>query len=585
MKYEVITRPKAGYVFPKVISFDTEYSEKNIRKARLLSISIGVSPELTYILEDFTAVKRFIKDAEIVLTWNGVVDFFMIEKHFNEEFERGKMIDGMLLEHLIDERLDHGLGDFALREYNDNYKEEFWSKYKTYQEAPKEETYEYEMRDGVYTFRAGTKYLAALRGKMGLVEHVHRLQWALFDTEIRGLRVNRDLMVKTRDTMKAQIDEYLPKLRSEFDEYCKIWELEKWKEEIEKRSTISGKHGVKPPVFSFTSDRQLSWLVYQALELPCIEKTKKGNPSTASEVLRTLSEEHSGLKSIVEYKETKAVYSTFVEGMLERVEDDSRIYPGFFINGTATGRISHNNPNMGNLPTDGVIRNFFIPDNGNVIIGADYSQLEVVLELNLTEDESLKKIVLEGKSKHDVTAEGLGIGRNDAKTLNFALQYGAGVFKVGKILHVSNEQAQDIFDRYWVLYSGVKRLKDETCKRLAEDGFVTNIFGRVRHFDRPRNEFEKAKQERQAYNFLIQGPGGDMMNMAAYHIQETLQARKLGRLWFSVHDEAVAECNKNSTDEAIAAIVNCMDIPNSYLNLKYPVPCKTYGPLERWGKG
>lgn len=586
MKYEVISRPKAGYVFPKVISLDTEYSEKNIRKAKLLSISIGVSPDLTYILEDFRSVKKFIDEAEIIFTWNGVVDHFIITRNTSYDFPRSKIIDGMLCEHLVDERLSHSLGEYALREFNDNYKQEFWSKYSTYQEAPKSEAYEYEMRDGCYTRHAGIKYLEALKDRWALVEHTHRLQWALFETEIRGIKVNRDLMVKTKKEMSGKINEYLPKLRNEFDEYCKIWELQKWKEEINKRKSDKGRLSVGRPVFSFTSDRQLSDLLFSenCLQLPIIEKTKKGNPSTSHESLQKLAESHPEVQTIVDYKETKAVYSTFVEGMLNRVEDDNRIYPGFFINGTATGRISHNNPNMGNLPTDGVIRNFFIPESGNSIVGADYSQLEVVVEANLTQDSQLLKIINEGASKHDITAIGLGLPRETAKTLNFALQYGAGVHKISKLLGVSHADSEGIFKRYWELYAGVKALKDATCKALEATGKVTNIFGRTRHFSKPSNEFEKAKQERQAYNHLIQGVGADITNRATYLVSESFKKYDYGRLWFSVHDEIITEVKQSCIEDAKQCIVTCMDEPNDFLQLKYRVQSKLYGPLSCWGK-
>lgn len=585
MKYEVITRPTKGIIYPKVISLDTEYSEKNVRHADLLSISIGVSPDLTYILEDFKSVQIFIDSADCVFTWNGVVDHYILcRSGFN--FPKSKIIDAMLLEHLIDERLNHGLGDFALRECNDNYKEEFWSKYKTYQEAPKEEAYEYEMRDGAYTYRAGIAYSDLLKERMDLVRHIHKLQWALFDTEIKGIKVDLELMRRTKATMSAQIVENLIKLREEFDGYCKIWELKKWTEEISKRSSLKGKFGVGKPVFKFSSDSQLKSLLYDEslLGLQTEAKTKKGSPSTSYDTLKELAKIHPEVQSIANYKEVKAVYATFVEGMLERVEDDKRIYPGFFINGTATGRISHNNPNMGNLPTTGVIRNFFIPDFGSSIVGADYSQLEVVVEANLTEDSQLLKIINEGASKHDITAEGLGIDRNAAKTLNFALQYGAGVHKISKILKISHKDAEDIFKRYWELYAGVRSLKERVCKDLAETSEVTNIFGRTRHFDKPKNEYEKAKQERQAYNHLIQGVGADITNMATYLISDEFKAKSLGRLWFSCHDEVVTECKTNLIEQGLEVITKCMYEPNNYLNLKYPVQTKTYGPLKCWGK-
>ena len=239
MRYEV--NPKK-FVTPKVISFDTEYTELNIRKAKLLSVSIGVSPNLTYIFdatcyEELDKVSILLDQAEMIFSWNGIVDWFMISK-YSISFDKDKMIDAMLMEHLIDERLNHGLGDFALREANDNYKQEFWKKYETYQQAPKQEAYEYEMRDGVYTFIAGTNYIKALKDRMELVRHVHRLQWALFDTEIKGVKVDITLMQKTKLEMSIKINQYLSKLRQEFNEECSLWELEKWNEEDIKQKTF-----------------------------------------------------------------------------------------------------------------------------------------------------------------------------------------------------------------------------------------------------------------------------------------------------------------------------------------------------------
>lgn len=581
MRYEIISRPKQ-INFPKIISLDTEYSNLDVKKAELLSISVGVSPDLTYIFENHKAVQPFLDAANMIFTWNGAVDAYMLEKS-GYKINKSRIVDAMLMEHLVDERLNHGLGDFALREFDDNYKDEFWKLYDRYEDAPKEVAYEYEMRDGCYTFRAATKYLELLDGKQDLIKHAHRLYWALFDTEIKGLRVDTELMRSTKETMSAAINAKLVKLREGYDEYCKIWEMQKWVEEIEKRKTDAGRSKVPKPVFSFTSDKHVAWLVYEGLKCPITEKTKKGAPSTSFETLKGLSEAHPEISEIVEYKDIKAVYATFVEGMLERVEND-RIYPRFNVNGTATGRISHANPNMGNLPTEGIIRNFFLPDADCVLVGADYSQLEVVVEANLTEDKQLLRIILEGASKHDITAQGLNIPRDVAKTLNFALQYGAGVRKISKILGISVKDSEDVFDRYWQLYSGVKTLKDKTAKILEDQGQVTNLFGRTRHFDKPKNEFEKARQERQAYNHLIQGVGADITNMATYLISEEFNYSGTGRVLFSVHDEIVTEVREDLTQRAIAAIVKLMGVPNVHLNFKYPVQCKLYGPLNKWAK-
>ena len=269
----------SGY---KAISVDTEYTDLDIKKAELLSISIGVSEDHTYIFSapyDCTLLnklRRFFETRTVIFTWNGVVDYFMLGK-VGAAFPRELMFDGMLAEHLLDERLDHGLGDFAIRSFSDPYKKAFWIKYDSYQEAPLLDTLEYEMRDGCYTYIAGSRYLQDLSHKMDLVKHVHKLNWALFDVETEGIVIDTELLNTTNTEMAGQIESFLPKLREEFKDYVEVWELQEWIKEIQKRVTDKGRAGVVKPVFSFTSDKQVGKLLYDKdlLGLPVTTKTKK----------------------------------------------------------------------------------------------------------------------------------------------------------------------------------------------------------------------------------------------------------------------------------------------------------------------
>lgn len=567
----------------RVISLDTEYSDLNVRTASLLSISVGVNPDLAgvFLPHDLGAIKSKLTTAEVIFTQNGKVDWYMLNKA-GISLDRSKFIDTMLMEHLIDENLSHSLGDMAVRHFQDDYKSSFWGQYSTYEEAPRQAQLEYELRDAVYTLRLGKLFYDSVPNK-SLIEHVHRLYWALFDTEIEGLRVDIDLIQRTKREMGTKIRTFLPALRDSFSGACNEWELTEWSREIQKRKTDKFKSLVRRPNFNFGSDSQIRWLLFDHLGLRTENKTKGGLPKTDFDTIKSLSETCEDLVPLVEYKEIKNIYATFVEGLEDKIEV-GRIYPSFSVNGTTTGRISHSGPNMGNIPTDGPIRNFFIPECGNRIIGADYSQLEVVVEANLTDDSQLLKIINDGASKHDITAQGLSISRESAKTLNFALQYGAGVRKVSTILSCSSAEAQDIFDRYWKLYSGVKSLKDKTTKEIQDKGQVTNLFGRTRHFPKPKNHWEAEKQYRQGYNFLIQGVGADMCNMAVYRVHEFLKSNNYGRLWFSVHDEIVCEVSTDYTDASISGIVQCMEGVNKYVNFKYPVHTKPYGPFPSWRK-
>ena len=575
------------------MAIDTEFVKGDPRFTELLSVIIAdserawaVAPSLLPTLASSLRARKliFLQDYNhcdtIILLKNGV-DLRETNCH--------NLID---IHHLLDENANHDLGSRVQEVFNDDYKRLFWNTYKNYEDAPEEEALEYACKDAIYTYRLGIQDYETIENGPDtpdlwqLYQHVRQLSASLLDTQLNGVRVNVKLMQDTKDSMYKEISGYHETLREEFNDYCEIWEMQEWEKQISKRTSDSGKLRVPRPCFSFSSDRQVAWLVYEALGLPVINKTKTGNPSTDFETLQTLSEGERRLERLVRFKDIKSTYSTFVEGMLERVKD-GRIYPDFNVSVTNTGRISHSNPNMGNLPKTGVIRNFFIPNPGMCFIGADYSQIEVVVEANLTEDPQLLKIINEGKSKHDITAEGLGIDRNAAKTLNFALQYGAGVDKVRKILGVSRDEAEDIYKRYWELYSGVSALKEKVNKEIQETGQITNLAGRTRHFPQTQNKFELFKQQRQAYNFLIQGVAAEACNRAFYLFANWLKKNAEGRALFSVHDEILCEVYQQDPQRPywlMQELVDTMESVSKDFNFKYPLKAVAYGPLDKWSK-
>ncbi len=569
-----------------IISLDTEYSELNVRKADLLSISIGTAcNEFLFKPDDLDKVRELTDKAEMILVQNGQVDYEILKKN-GLILDRSKFIDVMLLDHLIDENRGHSLGEMALLHFQDNYKAEFWGKYDSFQEAPEDEANEYEKKDVRYTFDLGMKFLGLLKHRMKIVEHVHKLHWVLCDVESEGIRIDVPLLEKTNVEMSEQINALLPKLRGDFRDYCEAWEYQEWAKEIDKRVTDKGKSGVAKPVFSFTSDKQVGTLLYgkDFLGIQPTKKTKKGTPSTDYDTLEQISKTHPEIQSIVEYKGTKAVYNTFVKGMLERIED-GKVHPHWSCNGTTTGRLSSSNPNFQNMPQEGVVRNFILPDPGCQIIGADYSSLEVLIELNLTNDPSLMKIFQENISKHDVTAEGVGMSRKDAKTLNFLCQYGGGVWKIQDTFKVSETAAQEIFDKYWITYAGVMDYKKKVFKELIDTNQVVNCFGRIRHFTPPKNKWEKESQQRQAYSHMVQGPGAEMTNYSTYMIADYFKKNNLGRFMLNIHDEIVCSVKKDLVEEGKSAIINIMESANDFLGFKHRVKAVSYGPYECWRKG
>jgi len=243
---------------------------------------------------------------------------------------------------------------------------------------------------------------------------------------------------------------------------------------------------------------------------------------------------------------------------------------------------------MGNLPKDGVIRNFFLPSPGNCIIGADYAQLEVVVELNLTDDPGLREIVCGGASKHDLfktdlDRAGFNIPRSQVKNINFALQYGAGARKISKMVGCSQDEAEKIIATFYTRFSGVKKLKDSTNKLLSSQGYITNLAGRIRHFPQPRNKYDLFRQQRQAYNFLIQGVAAEVCNRAYYRFHQFMIKTGQGRGLFSVHDEIVADCSMNASN-CMRDLVTIMEQSTQDFGFKYPLKAVAYGPLDYWSK-
>lgn len=491
--------------------------------------------------------------------------------------------DTLILSHLLDENGSHGLGDLVERYFQDGYKKEFWTKHKRAQDAPEDELAEYNARDVSYTlqlYRVLTEELSTSGIPESLVTHVHRLQRSLVETEIAGIAVDRDYLMQKGVELKTRIEGLLPKMRETVSAEIEVIECNQWCDEIEKRKTPKGQAGVKRPVFSFDSPKQLLQLLYEQLNLPPQLNEKTKNPSVDYDSLEKIKDQNPLVAMIQEYRELTKVYGTYIEGTLERMVD-GRIYPSFNVTGTATGRISHSNPNMGNLPRDGGIRGMFVPDPGTVFISADFSQLEVCLSAHFTRDENLLRIVNDGVSQHDITASSLGIDRSIAKTVNFGMQYGCSHFKVAKVLGVSNEEGKKAYEKYWETYAGQKRVMDECARKVDAGTPIISPFGRRRRFDVcTRKPWDSAY--RQSFNALIQGTGSDCASWSLYTVDAALRLRGWGRVLFSVHDELIAQVRQDVAEEAQELMINVMQTAGDSIGLSVPLRAQGSGGCIRW---
>lgn len=491
--------------------------------------------------------------------------------------------DTLILSHLLDENGEHGLGALVKRYYGDTYKEEFWAKYKRASEAPEGELAAYNAKDVHYTAQLHTHLSGELTTggvPRALVSHVHSLQRSLLYTEISGIAIDVPHLMQKGMELKTTIEALLPQMRKAVADEISIIECDEWVREIEKRKTPAGRSRVSRPEFSFDSARQLASLLYGALSLPEQVNEKTKNISVDFDSLEKIKDMHPIIDMIQKYREANKIYGTYIEGTLERMVE-GRIYPSFNTTGTATGRISHSNPNMGNLPREGGIRGMFVPDPGCVFISADFSQLEVCLSAHFTGDTNLLRIVNEGVSQHDITAASLNIPRNLAKTVNFGMQYGCSHFKVAKTLGVSNEKGQEAYDKYWATYAGQKRVMDECAKAIDAGQPIISPFGRRRRFEkRKRQAWDSAY--RQAWNALVQGTGADLTSRAFYLTDSALRRLGIGKGLFTVHDECIIQVKQEHAEEAEKILLETMKSVGQEIPLTVALKAEGSGPCDRW---
>lgn len=569
----------------KYVVLDCEATSKNPRDAKLIDVQIsGRSDEHVVIFSgDYAHLLTKLAPHIVIVGHSYKYDATLLFHHGIDLLPRCWR-DTLLLGHLLDENRESNALDSYVKElWNDPYKEEFWNRNQTYQDAPKEEQVKYACKDVYYTNLLYQHQLKELKNSKIpdlLVQHTHRLQAVLLKTQIEGVEVDLDYMADLSVTLKSRIDLLKPEMRDACDFYCAIWEENEYEKEQAKRKTDKGKLGVIKPIFSFDSSRQLQYLLYGLLGLPEQRNEKTKAISVDESSLENLRETHPLVPKLLEYRGLQKTFTAFIEGTESRLQN-GRIYPEFRVSGTKTGRISHSNPNLGQLPKSGGVRGIYRPSRGNCFISADYSQLEVCIEANLTRDDRLARIFKDGLSKHDITAAELSLDYRTAKTLNFALQYWASAFKVAKILNVSKEEGQQTWDRYWQLYAGCKDLKRQTDLHVDQGLDLQTCFGRRRRFEK-RRRFAWDADYRQAYNFLIQGTGADITSRAFYLIAQELEAKGWGRGLFTVHDEILIEVKSDYVKESEKLLLDTMCSIGDEIGFHIPLRAESSGAMVRW---
>lgn len=331
--------------------------------------------------------------------------------------------------------------------------------------------------------------------------------------------------------------------------------------------------GVK---FNIASPMQVGEILFDRLKVdPKAKRTKTGAYSTTEEVLEKLRPENPIVDLILKIRALRKLLTTYVNALPSLINPETgRIHTSFNQTVTATGRISSTNPNLQNIPVrseDGrEIRRAFIPDSGNILLAADYSQIELRLMADMSGDASMISAFLSGEDIHRATAAKIyhedinnvtADQRRNAKTANFGIIYGISAFGLASRLGISRSEAKDLIDGYFRTYPGVKDYMERSIQSARENGYVTTVMGRKRMLPdiHSRNSVVRSYAERNAINAPLQGSAADIIKLAMVDIYREMTYRGLrSRMILQVHDELVFDVCPEEKDEMIKLITENM---------------------------
>ena len=339
--------------------------------------------------------------------------------------------------------------------------------------------------------------------------------------------------------------------------------------------------------FNINSPKQLGKVLFEDMQLPHGKKTKTGW-STNADVLDKLR----GVPivaDVLQYRQYAKLKSTYADGLLKAVSPDGRIRTSFQMTVTATGRLSSTEPNLQNIPTrtelGSQMRRMFVAAPGNILVDADYSQIELRLLAHISGDEAMCRAFRSGEDFHTLTAarvfhvEPQDVTpemRRRAKAVNFGVVYGISPFSLSQDIGVTVAEAKEYMERYFQTYTGVRAYMDRIVEQARADGYVETLMHRRRALPelKSSNHNLRAFGERVALNMPIQGTAADLMKLAMVRVERRLADEGLAaQLIMQVHDELIVECPE---DEAARVQALLEEEMSGVMTLAVPLPAEAH---------
>ncbi len=350
--------------------------------------------------------------------------------------------------------------------------------------------------------------------------------------------------------------------------------------------------------FNISSPIQLREVLFEKLEIP-VEGIKKGKTglSTGAEQLEKMRGLHPIINEIESYRELTKLKNTYIDVLPNLINKKTgRIHANFNQAVTATGRLSSSDPNLQNIPIRTAlgreVRKAFVAEEGNVLVSADYSQIELRIVASLAEDKKMIEIFEKGEDIHRATAaviNGVPLDkvtkemRRAAKEINFGVLYGMGVYGLSWRAEISQNEARDFIKKYFEQFSGVKKYIDRTLEFTKKEGYCETLFGRRRYIpELNSSNFQlRSAAERMAINHPIQGTAADLIKMAMIEVDKEIAKYNTeeAKMILQVHDELVFEVKKSLVPEISKILERAME---NVVKLRVPIKVEVYAE-KNWG--
>ena len=576
------------------ISIDTETSSLSPLEAELIGISFSFAPNEAYYIPlghknikglnrelVLKKIKPLLEDPSIKKIGQNIKYDFIILK--NNGIEIDPVEDTMLLSYVLDagnnrHNMDT-LSELHLGHKTISYKDVVGTgkKQLNFSDVNLEEATKYAAEDADVTLRLYNLLLERVNNeKLKKIYEVFEKPMVklLSKLEINGVKVD---------------DIYLKKLSKKFEERLKKIEKEIYE--------VSGKE------FNIGSPKQLGEIIYNDLKIAKLKKTKKGSLATSAKILEDLAlTGHRFPNLVLEWRQVSKLKSTYTDALQEHINNKTkRVHTSFLLAATNTGRLASSNPNLQNIPIktlDGKeIRKAFIAEKNNILISADYDQIEMRILADMADVKELKKAFKSNQDIHALTASqvfGLPLKkvtddfRRKAKAINFGIIYGITQYGLAKQIAVSNQEALDFINSYFKKFPEIKDYMNSTIKTCRKQGYVTNIFGRRIHLRgiNDKNFSVRSFQERAAINAPIQGSAADIIRLAMIKIDKILEDQgNKSKMLLQIHDELIFECLKKDENEIKKIIKDSMISISSSEHHMFSIPLEvSINSGNNWGE-